>query len=258
MSTKVSILIPTYNRPHYFEEALKSALDQTYPNIEIIICDNSESDSIEKVVNRYRSEENPSRIRYVRNDHNMGFVANLQKCFELSTGEYINYLMSDDLLHPQKIEKMMFYFLYHSDVTLVTSHRQVINETGLLIPVPPAGPFMRLYEQDTILDGIEFGNLVLNHWCNFIGEPTTVLFRKGDLDEPFGVFTGRQAENNVDVGSWLILLAKGKGVYIAETLSYYRSHSEQLTHHADANMKGLMDWIYHQHDAPSKGFASGG
>ncbi|ENL4424233.1 TPA: glycosyltransferase family 2 protein, partial [Bacillus cereus] len=61
----VSVLIPTYNRPHYFEKALCSVLEQTYPNIEIIIGDDSTNDETEKVLQKYLYDH--SNIIYIKN-----------------------------------------------------------------------------------------------------------------------------------------------------------------------------------------------
>ncbi|MFH4170882.1 hypothetical protein WAJ14_19665, partial [Acinetobacter baumannii] len=78
---------------------------------------------------------------------------------------------------------------------------------------------VRLFEEDTIIEGTELGNKVIVDQKNYIGEPTTVLFRKNDLQEPYGIFDKRRYLCNVDIASWLSLLSKGKAVYIAETLS---------------------------------------
>ncbi len=87
--------------------------------------------------------------------------------------------------------------------------------------LPDVYSTMRLFYTDTIIDGPQLGNMVIMNQKNYIGEPTTVLFRKSDLTEPYGLFDKRQYLCNVDVASWLSLLSKGKAVYIAETLSYF-------------------------------------
>ena len=110
----VSILIPTYNRPHYFQLALKSALAQTYPNIEIIIGDDSTDNLTEELV---RQSYLPmyKNIIYIRNSPSLGQFQNDLFLFERATGDYINYLMDDDLLHPDKIQQMMsFFYRYES------------------------------------------------------------------------------------------------------------------------------------------------
>lgn len=249
----VSILIPTYNRPKYFELALKSALEQTYENIEIVIGDDSTNNLTESLVkDKYLPYYN--NIRYIRNKTNLGQFDNDLKLMELSRGEYINFLMDDDLFHPEKIEKMMDYFINdkEGEIVLVTSHRTLINETG--DPYKDGGVTQKVFKEDTIMDGIEFGNILLKFNFNFIGEPTTVLFRKKDLTEPFGTFAGRKYGCIVDSATWLTLLSKGKGVYISDTLSFFRIHGNQQLQTEKMKILGATDYAYQVVSAKNIGF----
>ncbi|MDA1925440.1 glycosyltransferase [Bacillus cereus] len=238
----VSVLIPTYNRPHYFEKALCSVLEQTYPNIEIIIGDDSTNDETEKVLQKYLYDH--SNIIYIKNKSTLGQFENSRMLFHEAKGEYVNFLMDDDLFHVNKIKKMMKYFLKDLDneIKLVTSHRQVMDAEGNLLP--DVYSTMRLFYTDTIIDGSQLGKMVIMNQKNYIGEPTTVLFRKSDLTEPYGVFDKRRYLCNVDVASWLSLLSKGKAVYIAETLSYFRLHSNQQLNESNKMMDGLEDFSH--------------
>jgi glycosyltransferase involved in cell wall biosynthesis len=252
----VSILIPTYNRPRFFELALLSALYQTYANIEIVIADDSTDDLTEKLVKeKYLPYFN--HIRYFKNKNNLGQFSNDLKLFELAKGEYVNFLMDDDLFHSNKINKMMKYYLddLKEEISLITSHREIINHKGELSKV---NGIPKVFEEDTVLDGLEFGNIFLKNNFNFIGEPTTALFRKKDLTEPFGTFAGRKYGCNVDTATWLTLLAKGKGVYISETLSYFRIHSDQQLQTNNMKVLGATDYAHQVLFARSKGFLSSG
>lgn len=248
----VSILIPTYNRPRFFEQALKSALNQSYPNIEILVGDDSTNNETEQLMERYLKQH--SNIRYYKNEENMGQFLNDIKLFDLSNGDYINYLMDDDLFYPQKIEKMIRWFLDDpkEQIKVVTSHRQLIDEEGSALPDWPAT--RRFYTEDTVEEGITIGNIVVGNSFNCIGEPTTVLFRKKDLKEPFGMFAGRTYGCNVDVATWMNLLSDGKLVYISETLSCFRSHNEQQQNNPVQKIQGAADYAHSILNAPSKGF----
>jgi glycosyltransferase involved in cell wall biosynthesis len=239
---KVSILIPTYNRPHYFEFALQSALNQTYPHIEIVVCDDSTNHDTETVIQPYLREF--PNIRYYKNEKNLGQFQNDLLCMKLATGEYINFLMDDDLFHPQKIEKMMSYFVNdtRNEITLVTSHRQLIDANGNFLTDFPST--RRLFEQDTMMEGKVIAEYILHNLINVIGEPTTVLFRKNDLDEPFGMFGGREYLCNVDLATWFQLLNKGKMIYISESLSYFRIHSDQQLHSGKMLINGTIDFAH--------------
>ncbi|MDD9267332.1 glycosyltransferase family 2 protein [Paenibacillus sp. GCM10023248] len=256
MNPLVSILIPTYNRPDYFEQALKSALAQTYPNIEVVVSDNSETNATELVVQKYQAMPGGSRIRYVRNAQNIGPIANQQQALNMAYGEFVNYLMDDDLFHPQKIEKMMAYMLQYPDVTLVTSQRRVVNSKGNQLYVPPIGTFKLLYPKDTVVDGRILTKRLLEDKTNYLGEPTTVLFRRKDLVEPFGMLLGRQVYFAVDLASWLNLLDRGRGVYMVQPLSYLRYHSQQLSQHEMAKTVAKMDVETFKNFAVQKGYAT--
>ena len=92
----VSIVITSYNRAHWIGQAIQSALDQDYHNLEIIISDNNSTDNTDEVIKSFCSD---SRIKYYKNETNIGMLANFQKAsLELASGEYITYISSDDYL----------------------------------------------------------------------------------------------------------------------------------------------------------------
>ncbi len=219
----VSILIPTYNRPHYFKIALESALAQTYSNIEIIIGDDSTNDETATLI-REQYLPNYKNITYIRNTPTLGQFHNDLMLIEKSNGEYINFLMDDDVFYKHKIQKMMTYFEQdpNKNLALVTSYRVRIDDHGNLIG--DSHPTQRLYSEDTPLNGIFLGNWMLKGGHNIIGEPTTTLFRKELLTEPFGTLKERQYSCSVDMASWISLLSKGNAIYISEPLSQFRYH----------------------------------
>ncbi|MDQ0874571.1 glycosyltransferase involved in cell wall biosynthesis [Paenibacillus sp. V4I3] len=232
----VSIVIPAYNRPHTLQVAIDSVLEQTYPNIEIIICDDSTDDGVQEMLNPYLHAF--PQIKYHKNEQNL-FLENWHKCFDLASGEYINYLMDDDVFHKEKIAKMIYFFNEFENITLVTSYRQTINESGGFLP--PLHATARLYEETRILDGKMLANVALTRCLNVIGEPTTVLFRKKDLTEQYGVYKGKQYSLINDLAAWLSLLSKGKAVYIPEALSYFRLHPNQNNNKLGLN--AFSEWL---------------
>lgn len=97
-SPLVSIIIPTYNRPDLLRRAIKSALDQTYPNIEVIVVDDHSDNDLEQL-----RKEFPT-VSFFRNSENRGGCFSRNRGIEESAGEYINFLDDDDELFPEKIE----------------------------------------------------------------------------------------------------------------------------------------------------------
>ncbi|TKH10398.1 glycosyltransferase [Bacillus wiedmannii] len=237
----VSIIIPTYNRVHFLKLALESALSQSYKNIEIIISDDSTNFSTYHLLQPYL--ENYPHIRYYRNKKNIGGALNFIQGYQYSQGEYINFLMDDDLLHPDKIKIMLEYFLndHSQEIKLVTSYRSLIDENGNCIPDSIYN--QRRFTEVTILDGWQAGSSIISEF-NWIGEPTTPLFRKKDLIEPFGQFCGSQYHSAVDMASWLTLLLDGNLVYIADTLSYLRMHSSNVGRDKNLKVDSAFDWMH--------------
>jgi glycosyltransferase involved in cell wall biosynthesis len=243
----VSIVIPAYNRPHTLQIAIDSVLEQTYQNIEIIICDDSTDNRVNEMLTPYL--DSFPQIKYFKNERNL-FLENWHKCFDLASGEYINYLMDDDVFHKEKIKKMLYFFNEFENITLVTSYRQTIDENGKFLA--PLYATARLFEETRILDGKMLGNIALTSCLNVIGEPTTVLFRKKDLTERYGVYKGKQYSLINDMAAWLNLLSKGKAVYIPEALSYFRLHANQNSQ--TMNIKSGSQWLDIMIDSREDGF----
>lgn len=132
-SPLVSIGIPTYNRANsYLKHALRSAVSQTYENIEIIVSDNCSPDNTESFVR----EINDPRIRYYRQKENIGPLKNRAFCLEQARGEYVVMLLDDDLIDEDFISTCMDAVKGHGEPGLVlTGTRQVDAEGNVLSAV---------------------------------------------------------------------------------------------------------------------------
>lgn len=102
-SPMVSICIPSYNAEHFIAEAIQSALNQTYNNIELVICDDVSTDDSWEIIDRFSD----NRINKFRNIENLGLVGNFRKVISKSKGKYITFLCNDDILHPDSIRKLV-------------------------------------------------------------------------------------------------------------------------------------------------------
>jgi glycosyltransferase involved in cell wall biosynthesis len=94
-----SILIPTYNRALYIDDALRSALEQSYNNFEIIVCDDGSTDNTREIVLMFEDE----RIHYIKEEHS-GAPHTRNRCISASRAEYLVWLDSDDILLPHTLE----------------------------------------------------------------------------------------------------------------------------------------------------------
>jgi len=106
-SPLVSVIIPTYNREHLLDRAVKSVLNQTYQNFEIIVVDDASTDDTEKVIKRF----NDKRIKYIKHKINSGGSAAPRNTgIKAAQGNYIAFQDSDDEWLPEKLEKQMKTF----------------------------------------------------------------------------------------------------------------------------------------------------
>lgn len=130
MSEKVSVLIPVYNRPELIVRSVRSALSQTYPNLEVVVSDNASTDSTWQVVQRLAAED--SRIRVFRNDMNLGPTRNWIRALAEATGDYVKVLFSDDWLEPTCVERLVDRMQGQPDVSLaftaVVVHRGDLDD----------------------------------------------------------------------------------------------------------------------------------
>lgn len=97
----VSVLVTSYNRGNYIQDAIESILQQTYKDYEIIISDNCSTDNTLELLEKYKS--NPKIIIH-QNPTNIGQFLNRNKCAELARGKYLKYVDSDDLMYPCGLE----------------------------------------------------------------------------------------------------------------------------------------------------------
>lgn len=227
-SELVSILIPAY-KADFFEKALLSALHQDWPNIEIIVCDDSNNDSIRFLCEKY-AQYNEMPIIYKKNEQRLLEAGNVLRCLRLARGKYIKFLYDDDVLNPNCVTILIDALEQSSDIILSSSRRTRINEDGDLLPDIPATAFP--FNQNVIISGDDLVSFLCDHQVNFIGEPSVFLCYRDDLLE-FGdqLFNIEQEEMDyfADVALMIKLLRKGNLAFISEPLSAFRISTGQIS-----------------------------
>lgn len=159
---KISVIIPTYNRSNTIERAIRSVLEQTYSNLEVIVVDDGSTDNTEEVVKAIHDD----RIRYYKKE-NDGAGAARNEGVKYATAEVIAFHDSDDSWRENKLEKQMRYWEEHPEFSMVYCGYELHREDEDSIKVP----------YDTVhgkLEGEIFFDLLIR---NYIGAPT-MLMRK--------------------------------------------------------------------------------
>ena len=113
-SPKISVLVPTYNSAPYLKETIQSVLNQTFNDFELILLNDASTDNSEEIILSF----NDSRIRYYKNDTNLGISPSRNKLMDLAQGEYLAILDNDDICMPQRLEIQAQYLDTHSDVSI--------------------------------------------------------------------------------------------------------------------------------------------
>ena len=231
-------MIPTYNRPELLEQTLQSCLNQDYENLEILVCDNSTNEATADMIRKYTGD---SRLSYHRNRSAQSKADNFRPFEKLAQGEYLQWLMDDDMLAPGKIRRMADVLMHHPEVTLVTSQRGIVNGDGLFLGCQEA-PFS-ISGDYRIIPGAELALKTLPDAQNFLGEPSAVLFRRRDLQHHYWAAESRGYQTISDVAMWLELLERGAGAIFREPLSYYRKHARQEGQQPDVLLLSRIEWV---------------
>ncbi|MBI2953254.1 MAG: glycosyltransferase [Chloroflexi bacterium] len=206
----VSVLLPSYNRAPYVERAIRSALDQTYQDIEVIVVDDGSTDNTGEVV---RHITDP-RVRYIYQE-NKGICGALNAAFHAANGPYIAIMGSDDIWLPELLTEEVRVLETQPGIGLVYARAQ-----GMDVNEIPLTKFLGVPEK---YPGQTFKSLIYgDHVCGI----TTVVRRK-HIEE-----VGLWDENiiaNEDWDMWLRLSLVCQFHFIDKVLARYRVHSGNIT-----------------------------
>jgi Glycosyltransferases involved in cell wall biogenesis len=125
----VSIIMPVYNAEKYVEEAIKSVIEQTYSNWELVIIDDCSTDSSMKIVHNFKD----SRIRIFYNEKNHGISYSRNRALSMSRGKYIAIMDDDDISMPTRLEKQVIYLETHDEVGVLGGNYDWIDEQGNVV-----------------------------------------------------------------------------------------------------------------------------
>lgn len=210
----VSIAMPTYNRADsYLKEAIQSALDQTYHNIEIIVSDNCSSDDTESVVKSFHD----TRIRYFKQTENVGLKNNLNFCIAQARGEFLLFLFDDDLIDPDFLETCIKAIPACADVGVVLTGAREINEKGKVLGEcqnQAKGPSVDSFFLDW------FAKRTTLYLCS-------TLYRTQGLREIGGFHS--KTDNYLDVVATAKVMAKYQRVDVTAVKASFRRHAKNLS-----------------------------
>lgn len=204
----VSVIMPVFNSATYLRLAIDSILKQTYENIELLIVDDASTDNSIEIIKSFSS----SKIRFFKNEKNIGVSATRNKMIDLLNGKYIALMDSDDISPNYRIEKQVDFLEKNSEYGLIGGHYERFSK----------GRFFKkrkihkhsLFQEE---------NQVKLNFLGSIAAPTamfrTSIIRKNNL------YFDTNLKIAEDYDFWRKIGSFTKVTNIDEILLYYRKHS---------------------------------
>jgi glycosyltransferase involved in cell wall biosynthesis len=224
-SADISVCLPVWNGSKFLEQSIESVLSQNFGNFELIISDDASSDESRDILRSF--ERKDPRIRLVLNDHRVGLFENYNRCITKATAPIVKLFAQDDRLLPHHLGEVMRAFRCEPDLALISTAKRLINIDGELLRgddlISPVDHFDDA--SNRTLDGNLVAKRLLETGQNFIGEPSTVSFRKPDkevLFDPSFYHVG-------DLEYWLRLLTRGRFQFLPQVLCEFRRHADAAT-----------------------------
>ena len=203
---KVTVYILNYNYSSYIDKAIKSVLDQTYRNLEILVIDDGSTDNSMDVIRNYSDQ-----VKVVQ-QNNIGLVKSIVKAFSIAKGEYVVRLDADDWLAPNCIEMLVKKIEEDKNIALVFPDYFEVDEFGHTI--------RRIKRHDFSGNGnVSMYDQPAHGACT--------LTRKEHYFDVGGHDDKLQCQDGVDI--WLSLTEKYDVLNVSEPLFFYRKHSQSLT-----------------------------
>ena len=225
----VSLGLPVYNGENFIEAAIDSILKQTFADFELIISDNASTDRTAAICRGYA--ERDCRVRFYRNERNLGSAPNFNRTFELASGKYFKWMAYDDVLAPDflamsvaALEADPEAILCYSAVDIIDSRGDVLYTDGNHLPA---------------LEGAQaskrFGSMILPHqpcWAIF-GLIRTEALRGSSL---------MQSYTGADRALLVELALRGRFVHVAKPLFGNRDHPQRYERTSRFPPEGAAAW----------------
>lgn len=205
----VSVLIPVFNGEKYVGDSIKSIVEQTYQNLEILVLDDGSTDSTLAILRSFEDE----RIQVIVHEINQGLIVTRNELVEKSKGKYIAFLDSDDISYTNRIQFQVDFLERNSDFGMIGSNVDVIFEESSIVS--------KSIVYSSAPEEIKVILLFKNYFtCS------AVLVRKSVLDQnPFTNEFPVAEDYNV----WIKVAEKHKVWNLQETLVAYRDHALNIS-----------------------------
>lgn len=212
----VSIIMPSYNSGNYISNSIKSVISQTYCNWELLIVDDCSTDNTLQIIDCFKDR----RIKVFKNDINSGAAISRNLALREAKGKWIAFLDSDDIWHPEKLERQLHFMMTNGYAFSCTDYRIKLNGQWLnyVITGPSVINRKRMYD-----------------YCYF--STITVIYDR----DVVGLIQIESLRKNNDYAMWLQAIEKANCYRFPECLSFYIKHDGSLSSGSKAK---LIKWHY--------------
>ena len=219
---KVSVLMPVYKtKEEYLRAAIESILTQTFTDFEFLILDDCPEDDRGAVVRSYKDK----RIKYFKNNKNLGISASRNKLINMAKGEYLAVFDHDDISLPERLTREAAYLDEHPETGVVASQvKNIIKQHASKNPADDADIKLALMR-----------NCVIPHPASMI--------RKSVLTEN-NIYYEERFSPAEDYALWCRLIPYTKFHNLDEVLFWYRDHQENTSHKQNNKMKNATYAIW--------------
>jgi glycosyltransferase involved in cell wall biosynthesis len=232
----VSICIPAYNSVETVAAAVRSALEQDYGSIEVVVTDDASTDGTAELLLAFGDE-----IRLLRNRRRLGQNRTANTSITASTGQFVKFLHADDRLEPHCVSRMVEALNEHPSAGMVFSRRRIELHHGSPEEKARRAASIAISRDFRALNpGIELFEEILAGGFreNWIGEPVCAMVRRGCLKRLGGFHN--YVRSTVDLDLWARVAAHHDVAYIGEELAIYRCSDDSL---GAFNANNRLVWV---------------
>jgi glycosyltransferase involved in cell wall biosynthesis len=224
----VSIIMPCYNCEKYVETAIRSILNQTYNNMEIIITDDCSIDNTSSIIESLAI--NDKRITFVKNKSNLELITSLNNSLDIAHGKYIARMDADDISLPDRIEKQVYFLETHPEYVICGTGAWHINSSDKIVDMS----IIPLTSEE--IENSKFFGSPFYHPSIMIKKEIKELL-KYDLNYIY-------AE---DYALWLSILKNHRGMNLKERLIKYRIHEDSVSNKNKNKQSETLVNIFSKH-----------
>jgi glycosyltransferase involved in cell wall biosynthesis len=218
-SVKISVCIPTYNGAEFVANAIESILAQTFADFELLVVDDSSSDTTMDIV---RSFPDP-RMRICRNEKRLGIPGNWNRCLSLAQGEYICLFHQDDVMLPENLQRKVQVLASDTTIGFVHSAAKMLLEDSAPTVLDN---WIEDTDHDFVTDGVTYfrklffhGNLIC---ASAVVARCQLLLDLGGFDE--------QLSYTPDYEMWMKAAVEERVGFLHQPLVIYRWHGKNASH----------------------------